>query len=160
MFTHNFIFCSDPDAAQEVQIKFVDEIFRIESRDSPRENGTCDEGEGEARMKKPDCDRCKVCVRVSLCVCACVQPSIFPHCRTIHVASASTVHVVCVEGRRTRTSKSCVTSVTRPTTSGASPPHLRLSQILMNGESYEQHTLPLIGRCLGCLYQLANGCLV
>ena len=50
------------DAEEEVRIKFVDEIFRIEVQDSTMGNGWTEEGgdEGEARMKKPDCNYCKV----------------------------------------------------------------------------------------------------
>ena len=54
-------------------IKFVDEIFRIETRDSSDQNGQCsgEEGEGEARMKKPDCSWCKDNPRRKCKHCAC-----------------------------------------------------------------------------------------
>ena len=63
----------DTDASQEVMIKFVNEIFRIETRNSSEQNGQCDgeEGEGEARMKKPDCNWCKDNPRRKCKHCAC-----------------------------------------------------------------------------------------
>ncbi|XP_019849105.1 PREDICTED: E3 ubiquitin-protein ligase UHRF1 [Amphimedon queenslandica] len=45
----------ESDVQQECRIKFIDEIFSIERKESPNELT----GEGEARMKKPDCDYCK-----------------------------------------------------------------------------------------------------
>ena len=61
------------DASQEVTIKFINEIFRIETRESSEQNGQCDgeEGEGEARMKKPDCNWCKDNPRRKCKHCAC-----------------------------------------------------------------------------------------
>lgn len=45
----------EEEASQECKIKFVDEVFRIESKESASQLA----GEGEARIKKPDCDFCK-----------------------------------------------------------------------------------------------------
>ena len=42
--------------SQECRIMLTDEIFRIESKESSSEQT----GEGAARVKKPDCDYCKV----------------------------------------------------------------------------------------------------
>lgn len=51
-----FVRCSDNEASEECQIKFVDEIFRIEKKES----GDDPTGEGVERAKKPSCDYCKV----------------------------------------------------------------------------------------------------
>lgn len=45
----------DQTASEECQIKFVEEVFRIESKQS----GDQCNGDVEARLKKPDCDYCK-----------------------------------------------------------------------------------------------------
>ena len=50
------------DVEQEVRIKFIDEIFKIESREVAV-GGRGEEGEeeeGETRKKKPDCTYCNV----------------------------------------------------------------------------------------------------
>ena len=52
-----------------MQVKFVDEIFRIESKTSPGAEGSNDEG--EKRQKKPDCDRCKDDREKKCKFCAC-----------------------------------------------------------------------------------------
>ena len=46
----------DQEASEECLIKFADEIFRIETKECPDQQVD----EGETRMKKPDCDHCKV----------------------------------------------------------------------------------------------------
>lgn len=51
-----YYFSVESDVQQECRIKFIDEIFSIERKESPNELT----GEGEARIKKPDCDYCKV----------------------------------------------------------------------------------------------------
>ena len=52
-------------------MKFVDEIFRIETRSQlGEEDGSCN-GEGVVRMKKPDCDWCKDNPRRKCKHCAC-----------------------------------------------------------------------------------------
>ncbi len=45
--------------SEEYLIKFHDEVFRIET--TPFGNEDSQQGEGEERIKKPDCDFCKVC---------------------------------------------------------------------------------------------------
>lgn len=52
----------------------MDEIFRIETREQPGHEDDAPEGEGVARMKKPDCDVCKdhprrKCKHCACCVC-------------------------------------------------------------------------------------------
>ena len=67
------------DASQGVCVKFVDEVFRIESRDPANENGDAhtnggsngDLGEAATRIKKPDCDFCKDNTRRKCKHCAC-----------------------------------------------------------------------------------------
>ena len=54
--------------------------------------------------------------------------------RTTLVASVSTVPAVCVEGRTNRGARSCVTTVTRPSTSGASLHLFSKCRKKMNGE--------------------------
>lgn len=49
-------------------VKFVEEIFRIETR---AEAGERHDGEGVARIKKPDCDWCKDNPRRKCKHCAC-----------------------------------------------------------------------------------------
>ncbi len=61
---------SSTDASQEIKVKFVDEIFRIETRSKPGE-GAGQSDEGVARMKKPDCDWCKDNPRRKCKHCAC-----------------------------------------------------------------------------------------
>ena len=60
------------DASEEIKVMFVDEIFRIETRnsiDGSGENG--DDDQGVTRMKKPDCDWCKDNPRRKCKHCAC-----------------------------------------------------------------------------------------
>ena len=57
------------DASEEIQVKFIDEIFRIESRTEAGEAGSGEEG--VARIKKPDCDHCKDNPRRKCKHCAC-----------------------------------------------------------------------------------------
>lgn len=64
------------DASEEVKVKFVDEIFRIETRTTASAAGSEDatNGEGVAvaqRVNKPDCDRCKDNPRRKCKFCAC-----------------------------------------------------------------------------------------
>ncbi len=51
-------------------MKFIDEVFRIEACPESAGDGTCN-GEGVARMKKPDCDYCKDNPRRKCKHCAC-----------------------------------------------------------------------------------------
>ena len=51
-------------------MKFVEEIFRIEPDPTSAGDGACN-GEGVARMKKPDCDHCKDNPRRKCKHCAC-----------------------------------------------------------------------------------------
>ena len=70
--TRSFVFLREnTDAAQEVEIKFIDEIFRIDTRDGSGQNGLSEEGEGEERKNKPDCDWCKDNPRRKCKHCAC-----------------------------------------------------------------------------------------
>jgi E3 ubiquitin-protein ligase UHRF1 len=62
------------ESSEEVKIKFVDEIFRTESRQTSLMNGdTPDEqdDEGVARKKKPDCEHCRDNPRRKCRFCAC-----------------------------------------------------------------------------------------
>ncbi len=62
---------STEEASQEVQIRFVAEIYRIENRQGGREeNGGGEEGVVQ-RMKKPDCDHCHDNPRRKCRHCAC-----------------------------------------------------------------------------------------
>ena len=55
---YNCVYSSnDREAGEECRIVFVDEIFSIEKKVSP--DDVIDE-DGETRIKKPDCDHCKV----------------------------------------------------------------------------------------------------
>jgi E3 ubiquitin-protein ligase UHRF1 len=58
------------ETTEEVKLKFIDEVFRIESRTSADEEGASD-GEGVARTNRPDCDRCKDNPRRKCKFCAC-----------------------------------------------------------------------------------------
>ena len=64
-------------SAEEVKIKFVNEIFRIMTRSSmgggeEAEGSSAENGaEGVARMEKPDCDHCKDNPRRKCKFCAC-----------------------------------------------------------------------------------------
>lgn len=59
----------DQEASEECLIKFVDEIFRIETKECPDQQVD----EGETRMKKPDCDHCKDNPSRRCKHCACSQ---------------------------------------------------------------------------------------
>jgi RecJ-like exonuclease len=58
------------DASQEIEVKFIDDVFRIEPEPESAREGACS-GEGVARMKKPDCDHCKDNPRRKCKHCAC-----------------------------------------------------------------------------------------
>ena len=67
----NIIFRESTDASEEIKVMFVDEVFRIEMRDS---DGSAENGDDEqvvTRMKKPDCDWCKDNPRRKCKHCAC-----------------------------------------------------------------------------------------
>jgi hypothetical protein len=56
------LYCSSQhlEIAEECPIKFMDDIFAIPKKLSPDE----ETNEGEMRIKKPDCDYCKVIVMI------------------------------------------------------------------------------------------------
>lgn len=80
---------SDCEVSQECQIKFVDEIFRVEKKESGDEFA----GEGVERTKKPDCDYCKVTdsmrpIYISINNCpihSYIHPSIHLYISSLHV---------------------------------------------------------------------------
>ena len=77
------------DASEECLLKFHDEVFRIE--DPSQNNGDTpqQEGEGEDRIKKPDCDHCKVSIEPEMMS---LEPICLPiiFCVTTHIC----MHVI------------------------------------------------------------------
>lgn len=65
------LFRESTDASEEIKVMFVDEIFRIEMRDSSGLGDSGDSEEAVTRMKKPDCDWCKDNPRRKCKHCAC-----------------------------------------------------------------------------------------
>ncbi len=58
---------SNEDASEECLLKFHDEVFRIEDPSLSNGDTPQGEGEGEERIKKPDCDHCKVSIGEPIC---------------------------------------------------------------------------------------------
>ena len=65
------LFSESTDALEEIKVMFVDEIFRIETRDSSSSSSSGEGEEAVTRMKKPDCDWCKDNPRRKCKHCAC-----------------------------------------------------------------------------------------
>lgn len=71
MYVSLILFRESTDALEEIKVMFVDEIFRIETRDSSSSSSSGEGEEAATRMKKPDCDWCKDNPRRKCKHCAC-----------------------------------------------------------------------------------------